>query len=155
MIPFLFRKGIFSFDELVGNTEIIRKAVDNSKGKTIKEVRILNLDERVINLALEGKLTEGHCKTLMAIEDPDRQFAMAQDIIDSGNSVREAEKKMRVRKKTSKRKDKLIPIYRDIEETFQVFFGTKVKLDAGEKSGKIIIKYTSNDDLERILGLLK
>ena len=62
---------------------------------------------------------------------------------------------MRVRKKSSKKQDKYMPIYRDIENTFQGFFGTKVKLDAGERKGKIIIQYSSNDDLERILGLLK
>ena len=55
----------------------------------------------------------------------------------------------------SKKNDKYIPIYRDIENTFQGFFGTKVKLDAGERKGKIIIQYSSNDDLERILGLIK
>lgn len=48
-----------------------------------------------------------------------------------------------------------MPIYRDIEDTFQGFFGTKVKLDAGAKKGKIIIQYNSNDDLERILELIK
>ena len=133
----------------------IADKLGKSRSSIANTVRILNLDERVINLALEGKLTEGHCKTLVAIEDPDRQFAMAQDIIESGNSVREAEKKMRVRKKTSKKNDKYMPIYRDIEERFQGFFGTKVKLDAGERKGKIIIQYTSNDDLERIIGLLK
>ena len=142
-------------DEYDLTQQKIADKLGKSRSSIANTVRILNLDERVINLALEGKLTEGHCKTLIAITDPDRQFAMANDIIESGNSVREAEKKMRVRKKTSKKKDKLIPIYRDIEETFQGFFGTKVKLDAGEKRGKIIIQYTSNDDLERILGLLK
>ena len=69
--------------------------------------------------------------------------------------MREAEKKMKTRKKVSKKQDRYIPIYRDIEDSFQSFFGTKVKLDAGEKRGKIIIQYTSNDDLERILGLIK
>ena len=62
---------------------------------------------------------------------------------------------MKVRKKASKKNDKYIPIYRDIEDTFQGFFGTKVKLDAGERKGKIIIQYSSNDDLERILSLIK
>ncbi len=133
----------------------IADKLGKSRSGIANTVRILNLDERVINLALEGKLTEGHCKTLVAIDDPDRQYAVAQDIIASGNSVREAEKKTKVRKKVSKNKDKYMPIYRDIEETFQGFFGTKVKLDAGEKKGKIIIQYASNDDLERILGLLK
>ena len=133
----------------------VAEKLGKSRSSIANTVRILNLDERVINLALEGKLTEGHCKSLMSIDDPERQYKMAMYIIESGDSVREAEKKMKVRKKASKKNDKYIPIYRDIEDTFQGFFGTKVKLDAGERKGKIIIQYSSNDDLERILGLIK
>ena len=133
----------------------VAEKLGKSRSSIANTVRILNLDERVINLALEGKLTEGHCKSLMSIDDQERQYKMALYIIESGDSVREAEKKMKVRKKVSKKNDKYIPIYRDIENTFQGFFGTKVKLDAGERKGKIIIQYSSNDDLERILGLIK
>ncbi len=133
----------------------VAEKLGKSRSSIANTVRILNLDERVINLALEGKLTEGHCKSLMSIDDPERQFQMATYIIESGDSVREAEKKMKVRKKASKKNDRYIPIYRDIEDTFQGFFGTKVKLDAGERKGKIIIQYSSNDDLERILSLIK
>ena len=133
----------------------VAEKLGKSRSSIANTVRILNLDERVINLALEGKLTEGHCKSLMSIDDPERQYNMALYIIESGDSVREAEKKMKVRKKASKKNDKYIPIYRDIEDKFQGFFGTKVKLDAGERKGKIIIQYNSNDDLERILGLIK
>ena len=133
----------------------VAEKLGKSRSSIANTVRILNLDERVINLALEGKLTEGHCKSLMSIDDQERQYKMALYIIESGDSVREAEKKMKVRKKASKKNDKYIPIYRDIENTFQGFFGTKVKLDAGERKGKIIIQYNSNDDLERILGLIK
>ena len=46
-------------------------------------------------------------------------------------------------------------IYRDIEDSFTGYFGTKVKVNAGKRSGKIVIEYKSNDDLERILGLIK
>lgn len=46
-------------------------------------------------------------------------------------------------------------LYQDIENTFKNFFGTKVRLDAGRRKGKIIIEYSSNDDLERILNLMK
>ncbi len=129
----------------------VAEKLGKSRSSIANTVRILNLDERVINLALEGKLTEGHCKSLMSIDDQERQYKMALYIIESGDSVREAEKKMKVRKKASKKNDKYIPIYRDIEDKFQGFFGTKVKLDAGERKGKIIIQYNSNDDLERIL----
>lgn len=126
-----------------------------SRSSIANTVRILNLDERVIELALERKLTEGHCKALMSITDGDKQYEMALYMIESGDTVREAEKKMQVRKKMKKKDQKYEAIYRDIEDTFQGFFGTKVKLDAGAKKGKIIIQYSSNEDLERILDLLK
>ena len=142
-------------DEYSLTQQQVAEKLGKSRSSIANTVRILNLDERVINLALEGKLTEGHCKSLMSIDDPERQYKMALYIIESGDSVREAEKKMKVRKKASKKNDKYIPIYRDIEDKFQGFFGTKVKLDAGERKGKIIIQYNSNDDLERILGLIK
>mgnify|MGYP002953945032 CR=1 FL=1 len=106
-----------------------------ARSSIANSVRILNLDERVIQLALEGKLTEGHCKSILAVPDKDKQYAMALYIIESGDSVREAEKKM-ARNKTKTNKDrKYEPIYRDIETSFRDFFGTKVKLDAGKRKG--------------------
>ena len=44
---------------------------------------------------------------------------------------------------------------KDIEDSFQGFFGTKVKLEAGKRKGKIVIEYSSNEDLERKFGLIK
>lgn len=126
-----------------------------SRSGVANSVRILNLDERVIDLAIKGKLTEGHCKALMSVEDPDRQYDIAVYMIESGDSVREAEKKMNVRKKVKKKNSKFEPIYREIEDTFQGFFGTKVKLSAGAKKGKIVIEYSSNEELQRIIDLVK
>ena len=126
-----------------------------SRSSIANSVRILNLDERVIDLALEGKLSEGHCKALMSIEDHNKQYDMALYMIESGDSVREAEKKVQVRKKIQKKNKEYEPIYRDIENRFQSFFGTIVKLNSGTKKGKIIIEYASNDELERILDLVK
>lgn len=121
-------------------------------------LRILNLDERVINLALEGKLTEGHCRSLLGYEDPEMQYKMALKIIETGQTVRDIERNLKnkknVKKNSKEDRKKYEAIYRDIEDRFQGFFGTKVKLDAGVKSGKIIIKYSSNEDLERILDLI-
>ena len=126
-----------------------------SRSALANSVRLLNLDERVIQLAMEGKLTEGHCRALMAVNDGDKQYDMALYMIESGDTVREAEKKMQVRKNMKPKDRKYEAIYRDIENTFQGFFGTKVKLDAGLKKGKIIIEYNSNEDLERLLNLIK
>lgn len=118
-------------------------------------LRILNLSSKVIDLALEGKLTEGHCKALLSVEDPQKQYEMALYMIESGDSVREAEKKTRVQKKIKKKSKKYDLFYKDIEENLMSYFGTKVKLDANENTGKIVIKYSSKDELERILELMK
>ena len=133
----------------------VAEIIGKSRSSVANTVRLLNLDSRVIDLANQGKLTEGHCKALMSIQDGEKQYNMALQLIESGYSVREAEKKTKVKSKSKKKELKYEPIYRDIENTFQDFFGTKVKLDAGAKKGTIIIQYTSNDDLERILELLK
>ena len=117
-----------------------------SRSAIANTVRILNLDERVINFALEGKLSEGHCKALLAIDDNQKQYDMAVYMIETGASVREAEKKMQTRKKMKKKNKDFEPIYRDIENSFMQFFGTKVKLDAGTKKGKIVIQYSSNEE---------
>ena len=142
-------------DQYNMNQQQVAEIIGKSRSSVANTLRILNLDERVINLALEGKLTEGHCRSLLSFEDPDKQYDMALYMINSGDSLREAEKKTKARKNMSKKNAKYEPIYRDIENTFQNFFGTKVKLNAGQRKGKIVIEYASNDDLERILGLLK
>ena len=133
--------------ELADSIGISRSNIANS-------IRILNLDPRVIQLAQEGKLTEGHCRSLVVIEDPEKQYKAALNIIANGESVRDTERKVKNKKVAQKIDPRYEAIYRDIEDSFQGFFGTKVKLDAHKKSGKIIIQYSSYDDLERILGLI-
>lgn len=142
-------------DEYSLTQQEVAEILGKGRSSIANSVRILNLDERVIEMALEGKLTEGHCKALLSIQDNEKQYQMAISMVESGDTVREAEKKMKTRKKMRKKDEKYEAIFRDIEDTFQGFFGTKVKLDAGPKKGKIIIQYTSNEDLERILELIK
>ena len=136
--------------ELADKIGMNRTTVTNS-------LRILNLDKRVIDLALEGKLPEGHCRSLLAFE-PDEQYEIALKVIESGKSVRDIEREIKNKQQTKKisksERKKYEAIYKDIEDRFQGFFGTKVKLDAGVRSGKIIIKYSNNEDLERILELI-
>ena len=134
--------------ELADSIGISRSNIANS-------IRILNLDPRVIELAKNGKLSEGHCRNLVMIEDPERQYKAAINIISRGESVRDIERRIKNKKIADNKDPRLEAIYRDIEDSFQGFFGTKVKLAANKKSGKIIIQYSSYDDLERILDLIK
>ena len=83
-----------------------------SRSGIANTIRILNLDERVIELVLEGKLTEGHCKALLTVEDKEKQYQMALYMIESGDSVRTAEKKMKLRKNMPKKNQKYEAVYR-------------------------------------------
>ena len=135
--------------------EEISKVLGKSRSSIANSVRILNLCPPVLEYVKRGKLTEGHCRALLAIQDPRQQLDAANRIIERGESVRIVEKKAQHKKNHKEVANKYDYVYRDIEDTFQGFFGTKVKVDAGKRSGKIIINYTNNDDLERILGLIK
>ena len=126
-----------------------------SRTYTTNTLRLLNLDPRVLELAAEGKLSEGHCKTLLASTDGDEQYQAALNIIEKGSTVKDIEDIVKRKKKTPKKNRKYEAVYRDIEDSFQDFFGTKVKLNAGAHSGKIIIQYSTNDELERMLSLIR
>ena len=134
--------------------EDVAKKLGKSRSAIANSVRILNLDPRVLEFAKEGKLTEGHCKSLLPITDPERQYKTAVQMIERGATVRQLEKAVKT-KVSKEEQDRNHVLYKDIENTFQGFFGTKVRLDAGRRKGKIIIEYSSNDDLERILNLMK
>ena len=143
---------------LIDNYDMSQEEVAKKLGKgrsTIANwVRVLNLEPRVLEMAKDGKLTEGHCKALLAITDPEKQYTTAIQMLERGETVRQIEKKAKI-KQTKEEQTRNHILYKSIEDNFQSFFGTKVKLDAGKRRGKIIIEYTSNDDLERILDLIK
>ncbi len=135
--------------------EEVSKRIGKSRSAVSNTVRILNLAPDVLELVKEGKLSEGHCKALAAITDPKRQYEMAVRMIERRESVRQAEQKNLRAKKEKYLDPKYKMLYDDIEDKFQGFFGTKVKLDQGKRKGKIIIEYNGNADLERILDLIK
>lgn len=135
--------------------EQVAKTLGRSRSSIANTVRILNLTSEVLEFVKEGKLSEGHCKALMAVSDPKKQYDMAVRMIEKGESVRQAERKAKLKKKSPGIDAKYQVLFKDIEDSFQGFFGTKVKLDAGRKKGKIVIEYNSNEDLERILSLIK
>ena len=154
--PFEKALGIRRLMDKYGLTqEQVSKKLGKSRSSISNTVRILYLAPDVLELVKQGKLTEGHCKALAGIEDADRQYAAALRMIDRGESVRQAESKNRITKNEKKIDPKYRYLYEDIEDRFQCFFGTKVKLDQGKRKGRIIIEYHNNEDLERMLNLIK
>ena len=131
--------------ELADKLGISRSGIANT-------MRILNLDPRVIDLVMQGNISEGHCRSLLNIEDPDKQYRAALYVIETGDSVREVEKQMKIKKKEqSVDQTRYEPIYRSIEDRFRNFFGSQVKLNAGKRSGTIVIHYNSKDELNSII----
>ena len=159
------REDLNAYEKAVGIKELmeeygltqqqVSEILGKSRSSIANTVRILNLDPRVIELVQQNKLTEGHARSLLAIEDNEKQYQMALRLLEMGASVREVEKKVQQKKKMKKQDERYEDIYRDIEDSFQGFFGTKVKLEVGKRKGKIVIEYANNDDLERILDLIK
>lgn len=134
--------------------EEVAKKLGKGRSTIANWVRVLNLEPRVLEMAKEGKISEGYCKALLAITDPEKQYQTAIQMLERGSTVRQVEKKTKVKETREEQRRNHI-LYKSIEDNFQSFFGSKVRLDAGKRRGKIIIEYTSNDDLERILGLIK
>lgn len=143
--------------------EEISKTLGKSRSAIANTLRILNLDERVQELVADGKISEGHARTLASIESPQKQYKLAMDIINLDLNVREAEERSRIVKeeneKPSKKKketSKLEIIYKDIENRLKSALGTKVSFKPVTKSkGKIIIEYFSQEELDRILEILE
>ena len=142
-------------DEYQLTQEEIGKILGKARSSVANTVRILNLSPKVLELAREGKITEGHCRSLLMETDPEKQYEMALRIIQNDQSVRQIEQKIQRKRKVQSYDPRYEAVYRDIEDKFTGFFGTKVKVDAGKRAGKIVIEYKTNSDLERILGLIK
>ena len=154
--PYEKALGIRSLMDKYGMTqEEVSKKIGKSRSSVSNTVRVLYLAPDVLELVKQGKLTEGHCKALAGISDPKRQYDAAIRMIEKGESVRQAESKNRITKREKKLDPKYKYLYEDIEDKFQGFFGTKVKLDQGKRKGQIIIEYHNNEDLERMLNLIK
>ncbi len=134
--------------------EEVAKKLGKGRSTVANWIRVLNLEPRVLEMAKEGKISEGYCKALLAIPDPEKQYQTAIQMLERNSTVRQVEKKAKT-KETKEEQQRNHILYKSIEDNFQSFFGSKVRLDAGKRRGKIIIEYTSNDDLERILDLIK
>ena len=142
----------------------VAERVSKSRTAVTNAMRLLKLDERVQQMVIDEMLTTGHARALISIEDQELQYSTAQKIFDEKLSVRDTEKLVKnlqnEKKNPSSEKKKLDPkmeaIYRDLEEQMKRVMGTKVIINAkDEKSGKLEIEYYSQDELDRIIDLLR
>ncbi|MBR2046806.1 MAG: ParB/RepB/Spo0J family partition protein [Agathobacter sp.] len=144
-------------DEVAERVSKSRTAVTNS-------MRLLKLNEKVQQMLIDEMLTTGHARALLAIEDEEKQYEVAQRIFDEKLSVRDTEKlvkniqneKDNVPTEKNKIDPQLIAVYKDLEEQMKTILGTKVFINPkDEKKGKLEIEYYSQDELDRIIDLIR
>lgn len=144
-------------DELAERVSKSRSAITNS-------MRLLKLSEKVQQMIIDEKLTMGHVRPLIMVEDEEKQYLLAQKIFDEKLSVRETEKL--VKKILNERETPETETQREKEEDFTVFYeklseqlkqvlGTKVSIKPkNNKKGKIEIEYYSQAELEELMEML-
>lgn len=130
-------------------------------GKNISTIsnmmRLLKLQDKILDYVLEGKLVEGQARALLAVEDEEKQLEIAEKIIKNRLTVRDVEKLIygaeEYNRKPTKKQPKTV-YYKKLEERLKDYFGYKVKIDSNKKHQKLIIEYDDNDGLESLLNKL-
>lgn len=137
----------------------VAERVSKSRAAVTNSIRLLKLNDKVQQMVIDDMISTGHARALLAVEDEEEQYALAQKIFDEKLSVREIEKLVKNLHKPAKAKkldDKALQaIYLDIEDRLKQRLSTKVAVTSkGEGAGKIEIEFYSHEDLDRILEMI-
>ncbi len=142
--------------------EEIAERVSRNRSTITNSMRLLNLTEEVQNMLVEGKITSGHARAILSIENPKLQTELARKIEQEGLSVRETERIAKSQGKEKKERKKkttdeaLELIFKDLEERMGTAVGTRVNISRRDKNkGKIEIEYYSESELERLVELIE
>ena len=139
--------------------EMIAEKVGKSRAAIANILRLLNLSRNIQENLISGKLSMGHARALLGLDNTGQMQAMCQEILKQGLTVRQTESKVNRLKKpeilrlASSMKKKNIFI-RDLEKELERKLGTKVEVSPKKTGGKLVVSYYSDDDLERIQNLI-
>lgn len=133
--------------------EELSKRIGKSRAHITNTLRILKLPQEILDLLSRDRLTFGHARALINIDDEDKQIELAKKAASEGLSVRDVEKLANQAKDTNKKvppKKKTDPYLEDIRKAMEASLSTNVEVN----KKKIIINYSDVDDLNRILEIL-
>jgi ParB family chromosome partitioning protein len=131
--------------------ELARK-VGKDRSSVTNYLRLLKLPDEVKEMIAEGKIEMGHARALLSIDDSSKQKEIAKMVHERGLSVRELE---RFLKRTTEKKKREIYSMPILEEELRKIFSTQVKVVKRGKGGYLLIKFHSEDELERICNIIK
>ncbi len=143
--------------------EEIAKKVGKSRPAVANAMRLLNLDKRVQTFVKEGKISNGHGRALLSINDNDLQFELAERIIDDELSVRQTEEMVKIALEPKKEEKtravvhnpEIARAYLAMAKDLKTILGTKVNIKNGKNKGKIEIEYYSQDELDRLMSMFR
>lgn len=142
--------------------EEIAERVSKNRTTITNSMRLLNLVPEVQQMLIEGRITSGHARALLAVADPYQQLELAKKVEAERMSVREVEKAVKLLGKEKKEKKKsqvdeaVELVFQDMENRMKTVMGTKVNISRKDKSkGKIEIEYYSEAELERLVELIE
>ena len=139
----------------------LARRVGKERATISNSMRLLNLSDDIQKGIIEKKITSGHAKVLLSIENPDRQKSLYNEIIEKDLSVRALEALLVAAKNVpgndanKKSSSPKAAHLKKMEEELVARLGTKVEIRHSGNKGKIEISYYSLDDFERIFDLIK
>jgi ParB family chromosome partitioning protein len=132
----------------------LSKKIGKDRSSVSNTLRLLSLPEEIQKYLSEGKLSEGHARTVLGITSQKEQLSLAKKIVKERLSVRKVEEIVYGRKEKKKRlKKQKISKYSDLENKLREYFKTSVRISQRLSKGKIEIEFYSEDDLGRIIEL--
>ena len=145
-------------DEFKLTQQELAEATGKSRALVTNTIRLLKLNPEIQKNISEGKISFGHAKLLLSIEDEEVQRAVCDRIIANDLSVRDTERLIKniekVQKKQFKVKNITIERFPEVEGKLRDILGTKISILYNGKKGNISIEFYSKEDLRRIAGLL-
>ena len=146
--------------------EEVASRVSKNRSTITNSLRLLKLDEEILDMIKEGLITQGHARALLAIDDTELRKKIALRCAEKNLSVREIENLVKLDKISKEKKNssnteeanelkRLKIIYKDLETKIKSKLGTKVSIVPKDKDkGRVEIEYYSQDDLDRIYQIL-
>ncbi|MER6672110.1 ParB/RepB/Spo0J family partition protein [Streptomyces sp. NPDC000983] len=137
--------------------------IGRSRPQVSNTLRLLKLSPKVQNRVAAGVLSAGHARALLSVDDPEEQERLAYRVVAEGLSVRSVEEIVTLmgsraqkapRAKGPRAGARVSPALTDLATRLSDRFETRVKVELGQKKGKITVEFASPDDLERILNTL-
>jgi ParB family chromosome partitioning protein len=139
--------------------EEVAKVIGKSRSAVANTLRLLNLPPKALEAMKEDLITEGHARALLGLEDDKKIISALKKVIEGALSVRETERLVAKLKKEPTQKAEQQPeadvFLMGLKDELEEFFKTRITLKTAKNGGTIEIKYSSDDELDRIIKRIR